>query len=688
MKTKLFLTAALSLSLCAASTAQTLPAYLPGYPVFDADGNDYETVIIGDQQWTKRNLLTSHFSNGDSIANVIDGTEWYLLTNNPTPAWCSLSLDAQYDSSRGKLYNWYAVHDPRNICPIGWRTPSEADWDSLILYLDPLAVLDTIGYQSFVAGAGLKDTLNYLWTWGNFGATNATGFSARPAGIRGYYGNFYGGGNGIFLWTNSESSEFHAYFRGFEDFTTNVSRGTTQGIDNKTTGGSVRCVKGAPKIKGFLFNDLNNNCVRDEGEAGIGNTTVTINGANANVQTNSDGYWFLDSLAIGSYSLGINNNSTIDISCNAAFNIFGNESGIFQFAASLADTNSNSDSCNPLPSNLQNGLVGYWPFCGNANDESGNGNDGTVNGATLTEDRFGNTGSSYVFEGNQTIVIPHNETLNLSSNFALSLWYKPVSVVNPAVDLLIKGPNDFIGRPYYLRHHGTSNEFQGLAFRHAAGVFPQATSIEVSSTLPSLNEWHHVIVSINDSLTSFYVDGELKDTTLFSGLQGIQNTEALRIGGGYYQYFGSLDDIGIWNRALSAEEVQQLYTLNACTFTIYDTVTVTETIYDTVSVSVSTTDTLIINTLITAVEPAQENTFLVYPNPASTQITINNGNVAILGGYTMRITNSLGQDVYNQNITQPQVTLDLSTWSGNGLYVLYIVDPQQNIVAVKQIVLQ
>ncbi len=78
----------------------------------------------------------------------------------------------------------------------------------------------------------------------------------------------------------------------------------------------------------------------------------------------------------------------------------------------------------------------------------------------------------------------------------------------------------------------------------------------------------------------------------------------------------------------------------------------------------------------------------MYPNPASTQITINNGNVAILDGYTMRITNSLGQDVYNQNITQPQVTLDLSTWGGNGLYVLYIVDPQQNIVAVKQIVSQ
>jgi hypothetical protein len=180
------------------------------------------------------------------------------------------------------------------------------------------------------------------------------------------------------------------------------------------------------------------------------------------------------------------------------------------------------------------------------------------------------------------------------------------------------------------------------------------------------------------------VDGLLKDTSLFTGLQGIQNNEALRIGGGYYQYNGSLDDIGIWNRALTADEVQQLYTLNACTFSIYDTTYVT--IYDTVSVS--TTDTLIINTLITAVQPAQENTFLVYPNPASTQITINNGNVGILGGYTMRISNSIGQDVYNQNITQTEVTLDLSNWGGNGLYVLYILDPQGEIIAVKQIVLQ
>ena len=185
-----------------------------------------------------------------------------------------------------------------------------------------------------------------------------------------------------------------------------------------------------------------------------------------------------------------------------------------------------------------------------------------------------------------------------------------------------------------------------------------------------------------------------------------------RVGGEPFYYSGLIDDISFWNRALTADEVQQLYTLNACTFTVYDTltienvvnvydtttvietlydtVTVVETIYETVydTVSVSTTDTLIINTLITAVQPAQENTFLVYPNPAGSQITINNGNVGILGGYTMRITNSAGQEVYNQNITQTEVTLDLSSWGGNGLYVLYITDPQGEIIAVKQIVLQ
>jgi hypothetical protein len=194
----------------------------------------------------------------------------------------------------------------------------------------------------------------------------------------------------------------------------------------------------------------------------------------------------------------------------------------------------------------------------------------------------------------------------------------------------------------------------------------------------------------SDSLRMYVNGNEVLNEYYFSPLEQI--SEPVKIGvmdevnGANWFFDGKIDDIGIWNRALSAEEIQQLYMINACTFTIYDTVTVTEIIYDTVLLS--TTDTLIIETLITSTEPALENTFLVYPNPANTQITINNGNFGILAGYELKITNSLGQNVYNEEITQQEVTLDISTWGGNGLYILYINEPNGNTIAVKQIVLQ
>jgi hypothetical protein len=349
-------------------------------------------------------------------------------------------------------------------------------------------------------------------------------------------------------------------------------------------------------------------------------------------------------------------------------------------------------ACNPLSTSLQNGLVGYWPFCGNANDESGNGNDGTVNGATLTEDRFGVANAAYDFDGvDDFIEVIDNLSLRPSNSLSISCWILiNSSEVDPFEGLVHKQHSTAQNYSSYGLITGNS----GLDSSGYPGMVIRTTTNydwTGHGGAGILDNWINIVGAWDGSVMKFYYNGQLFKIKSRTG-NIVYNNESLFFGrrrngiGNNTFLSGSLDDIGIWNRALTPEEVQQLYTLNACTFTIYDTTNVT--IYDTVSVSVSTTDTLIINTLITAVEPAQENTFLVYPNPASTQITINNGNVAILGGYTMRISNSLGQDVYNQNITQPQVTLDLSTWGGNGLYVLYIVDPQQNIVAVKQIVLQ
>ena len=351
-------------------------------------------------------------------------------------------------------------------------------------------------------------------------------------------------------------------------------------------------------------------------------------------------------------------------------------------------------ACNPLPSNLQNGLVGYWPFCGDANDESGNGNAGAVNGATLTEDRFGLANAAYDFDGIGDNVLIDN--MPFCENYTFNCWLRCDTIFTPYPEIYNTSNADENNRLHLVGNIYPFNE-QGKVFTGDDNNGNLATSTSKVND----NNWNMitVIYDYTNNDVKLLVNGEVEATETIINPSTFEG--ALMFGNGFSQqpnpqpydskgFVGHLDDIGIWNRALTAEEVQELYTLNACTFTVYDTVTVENyvTIYDTVSVSVSTTDTLIINTLITAVQPAQENTFLVYPNPAGSQITINNGNVGILGGYTMRISNSIGQEVYNQNITQTEVTLNLSTWGGNGLYVLYILDPQGEIIAVKQIVLQ
>jgi hypothetical protein len=100
------------------------------------------------------------------------------------------------------------------------------------------------------------------------------------------------------------------------------------------------------------------------------------------------------------------------------------------------------------------------------------------------------------------------------------------------------------------------------------------------------------------------------------------------------------------------------------------------------------TDTLIINTTLSLPAPNNENTILIYPNPASDHITIDNGNYTSIAGYTIKIENSAGQQVFQSLINQAQFYVDLSTWSGNGLYFVHLIDAQGNAVTVRKIVLQ
>jgi hypothetical protein len=127
-------------------------------------------------------------------------------------------------------------------------------------------------------------------------------------------------------------------------------------------------------------------------------------------------------------------------------------------------------------------------------------------------------------------------------------------------------------------------------------------------------------------------------------------------------------------------------TSNVATIQIADTCITNVTIYDTLLTTV--TDTLIINTTLSLPAPNNQNTILIYPNPASDHITIDNGNYTAMAGYTIKIENNASQQVFQSAVNQPQFYIDLSTWSGNGLYFVHLIDPQNNTVTVRKIVLQ
>lgn len=137
--------------------------------VLDIDGNEYTTVIIGDQTWMVENLKVTHYRNGDPIERVTVMSEWdsevgkYGIYNN---------IDAVADIA-GNLYNWYVLNDPRNIAPEGWRVPTEDDWTNLVNYLGGEAV----------AGGKLKSTDPLHWGSPNTGATNSSGFTAVGGGL-------------------------------------------------------------------------------------------------------------------------------------------------------------------------------------------------------------------------------------------------------------------------------------------------------------------------------------------------------------------------------------------------------------------------------------------------------------------------------------------------------------------------
>ncbi|OFY64903.1 MAG: hypothetical protein A2V64_13505 [Bacteroidetes bacterium RBG_13_43_22] len=201
--------------------------------VTDYDGNIYNTVQIGTQLWMHENLKVTHYRNGDVIAYVTDPTAWSNLTSG---AYCWYNNDeATYKANYGALYNYYATVDNRNLCPVGWHVPTDAEWTTLTSYL---------GGES-TSGGKLKETGTTHWDSPNTGATNVSGFTALPGGCRSIAGGFVVMGSKAYIWSSTGLVNFDAWYRLLYSDDPSVSR---LSASSKPGGYSVRCLQGEGQV--------------------------------------------------------------------------------------------------------------------------------------------------------------------------------------------------------------------------------------------------------------------------------------------------------------------------------------------------------------------------------------------------------------------------------------------------------
>jgi len=257
----------------------------PASTVKDIDGNEYPTVVIGEQEWMAENLKTTRFNDGTSIPLVTDELKWNR-TFSPAYTWYNNDKD-QYKDAYGALYNWYAVNTEK-LCPQGWHVPTEAEWSILTDYLggktiaggkmkiitkerkkteqataykaededDILKELDQKTGKAVEKEKSTQETNQDRksgpaipgnqsltgWDSPNTGATNESGFSALPGGERLYYEeniSFTNMGAHGFWWTATESSPGVAWVRLVYFNNSHISR-----LDrSKRDGFNVRCLR-------------------------------------------------------------------------------------------------------------------------------------------------------------------------------------------------------------------------------------------------------------------------------------------------------------------------------------------------------------------------------------------------------------------------------------------------------------
>jgi hypothetical protein len=309
-----------------------------------------------------------------------------------------------------------------------------------------------------------------------------------------------------------------------------------------------------------------------------------------------------------------------------------------------------------------------------------------VNIKTSTDD--GNSWSQFSTTPNNEIgynlLFSENEMflLTTNSNYSISkIYYSQTNSINWQ-DISSSFPsNTFFNEIKYIDGKVFACTSTGLFYANTSAGCSNNLVLSPLSSINSTGSTATFTATTSDSNPSYIWQSDFGQ-----GFQTLSN---------YGNYSGvETNTLSISNVQLSEhnQPIRVITTAGACIDTsdvaivaIADTCinTVNDTTY------ISVTDTLLINTIITSTNPPYSaNTIKVFPNPASDHITIDYGNFALMNGYQLRIENSLGQQVFQTNISQQSDYLSLTSWGGNGLYFVRIIDSQGNTIDIRKIVLQ
>ncbi len=306
-----------------------------------------------------------------------------------------------------------------------------------------------------------------------------------------------------------------------------------------------------------------------------------------------------------------------------------------------------------------NGLVGYWPFNGDANDVSGNGHNGTIDGGiTSTSDRFGNTNSAYKFYGSTTgfIDIPDHNDLSFTNNqFTFAFWMFPDLDASANFRTILSKYSASNGREYKfsIPKDETSIivEFSNFVNGNDCPVYSENTA----STIHYIYDWSQYIITGDGNVLNTYINGILVSTINRNYSCNLENTSnSLWIGRSYdnRRMKGSLDDIGIWSRALTSQEITNLYSRSTLTTGVH--------------------------------EKTIKNSVQIYPNPSKNMITISNANMidAVI------IIDVLGNEISTTtNNRKVDIEINLSNLLP-GIYFAKLINNKENTIDIRRVALQ